>query len=60
MHNKRYSQCKIWYATGTYFLHATPYTEPTLHWKSLYNMLYINMRGMIRPLGCSVLTELTN
>ena len=28
--------------------------------KSLYNVLCINMRETIRPLGCSGLTELTN
>ena len=28
--------------------------------KAYNNMLYINMREMILPLGCSVLTELPN
>ena len=51
---------KICYATRTPVLHATPYTEPTRHWESLYDMLYIKLREMIVPLGCSVLTELLN
>ena len=51
---------KICYTTRTPVLRATPYTEPTLHRESLDNMLYINMREMILPLGCSVLTELMN
>ena len=46
---------KISYANRTSALHATPYTEPTSHWESLHNMLYINMQEIILPLSCLVL-----